>query len=298
MSKNIVDSVIEMNSPLFGLLPSLRQVDYNGGYVNNWTTESFYEYVRSKSNITIQRDHGGINQGYNNEYNSFTEDSKYMDIIHIDPWKKYSFFEDGIKETIRNIKHIHNFNSKVKYEVGTEEAIRKFDLKELVELISELKIELTTPQFDNIQFLCIQSGVGLDLYNGKNTGTFSLERLRLMNEVCKKFNKKSKEHNGDYLSKNDIEIRFENGLNSINIGTKTLLNTMSPSEIDEFYQICLESKKWEKWITEDFDINNKEKLILVCGHYNYDKLTDVLNLHSNVIKNEIKNKLNELITYA
>ena len=37
MSKNVVDLVIEFNGD-FGFIPSRRQVDYQGGYVNNWTT--------------------------------------------------------------------------------------------------------------------------------------------------------------------------------------------------------------------------------------------------------------------
>jgi hypothetical protein len=159
--------------------------------------------------------------------------------------------------------------------------------------------------------VCIQSGVGLDLVNRKNTGKFSLERLRMMNEICKKFNKKSKEHNGDYLSKEDILIRFENGLNSLNIGpeiaqieTSVYLEIMTNSEMEDFYQICLESKKWEKWVTSDFDTNDKEKLITVCGHYNFNKLnTQFINLSSldninDIVKEKIKDKLKELLSYV
>ena len=303
MSKNIVDSVIEMNSPLLGLLPSLRQIDYNGGYVNEWTTETFYGYVREKSNIVLERDHGGIGQGFNNELESFKEDSKYFDIIHLDPWKHYPFFEDSLSETIKYINYISNLNPKTKFEIGTEEALRPFNLKELVELVSELKIELKKGQFDNIEYICIQSGVGLDLINRKNTGIFNLEKLRLMNEVCRKFNKKSKEHNGDYLSKEDIQIRFDNGLDALNIGpeiaqieTQVYLDYMTNKEINDFYQVCLDSEKWKKWVKPDFNINNKEQLILVCGHYNFNHL----DMHDidDIIKDKIKKKLKELLNYV
>ena len=40
MSKNVVDSVIEFDG-CFGFIPSRRQVDYQGGYVNDWTTGEF-----------------------------------------------------------------------------------------------------------------------------------------------------------------------------------------------------------------------------------------------------------------
>jgi len=307
MSKNIVDSVIEMDTPILGLLPSLRQIDYNGGYVNNWNTETFYRYVKEKSNITIQRDHGGIKQGYNNEYDSFKYDAEYTDIIHIDPWKYYSNFKNGLEETIRNINYIYNINPKIKYEVGTEEAIRRFSLNELVELINELKINLTSLQFDNIQYICIQSGVGLDLINRKNTGTFNIEKLKSMIDVCKKFDKKSKEHNGDYLNKDEIQIRFDNKLNTLNIGpeiaqieTKTYLDFMNKNEIDEFYQICLNSEKWKKWVPLNYDITNKESLIMVCGHYNFNNLPKTINLNDiqYEVKLRLKNKLKELINYV
>ena len=55
MSKNLVDVSIEIsdkfNLPLT-LIASRRQIDskeFLGGYVNNWDTESFSNYVKSKS---------------------------------------------------------------------------------------------------------------------------------------------------------------------------------------------------------------------------------------------------------
>jgi hypothetical protein len=289
---------------LIGLLPSRRQVEFNGGYVNNWTTEEFVNYIKNKSNIVVERDHAGIGQGDENEYDSYKIDSMFMDIIHIDPWKKYSFFEDGLLETIKNINYISNINPKVKFEIGTEESIRKFNFKEIVELIQELKMELNLNQFENIQYICIQSGVGLDLINRKNTGTFNLETLRLMIEICRKFKKQSKEHNGDYLSKEDIQIRFDNGLDALNIGpeiaqieTEVYLKHMNEIQINEFYQTCLDSKKWVKWVNDNFDVTDKEKLIMVCGHYNFNNLPNI-KIDNEMVKETIKNKLTNLISYV
>ena len=99
MSKNVVDAVIEFNGD-FGFIPSRRQVDYQGGYVNNWTTGEFSTYVNGR--VPIERDHGGAGQGYKDDdgYESFSHDSAYFDIIHIDPWKKYQKFEVGLEATI------------------------------------------------------------------------------------------------------------------------------------------------------------------------------------------------------
>ena len=57
MSKNVVDAVIEFNGD-FGFIPSRRQVDCNGGYVNDWTTGEFSKYVNGR--VPIQRDHDAL----------------------------------------------------------------------------------------------------------------------------------------------------------------------------------------------------------------------------------------------
>ena len=112
MSKNVVDSVIEFDGQI-GFIPSRRQVDYRGGYVNNWTTGEFATYVDGR--VPIQRDHGGAGQGYKDDdgYESFLHDSIYFDIIHVDPWKKYQEFDDGLEETLSSIGYIYNFNQDV-----------------------------------------------------------------------------------------------------------------------------------------------------------------------------------------
>ena len=61
MTKNIVDTILEYSNKsgnIVGLIPSRRQIEFDGGYVNNWTTKEFSEYVKSISNNTIiKRDH-------------------------------------------------------------------------------------------------------------------------------------------------------------------------------------------------------------------------------------------------
>jgi hypothetical protein len=298
MSRNIVESILNIDSEEFGLLPSRRQIDFNGGYVNGWNTEKFNKYVRSAKIIQIERDHGGPLQGVDkdNGYDSFKTDSRYFNIVHVDPWKKTKNLKVGIKETIKYLKFIHEHNPAIKFEIGTEESIRKFNEVELIEFIETIKNNVNEQIFDNIEFVVIQSGVGLDLVNRKNIGTFDLERLDRMIDIGKLYGKKTKEHNGDYLSNEELKIRFEHGLNSINIGpeivqleTETYLNHMSQKNIDEFYDLCLQSKKWEKWVDKNFDYTNKKNLIMVCGHYLFSN-TKFLN-----IKNKIPLNINEKV---
>ena len=51
MTKNVVDAIIEFcdeTNNNIGLIPSRRQVEFDGGYVNNWKTKDFTEYVNGK----------------------------------------------------------------------------------------------------------------------------------------------------------------------------------------------------------------------------------------------------------
>jgi len=69
-----------------------------------------------------------------------------------------------------------------------------------------------------------------------------------MIKVCKKFGLLSKEHNGDYLTNEQIKARFDIGLDAINIApqfgqieTQCYLDEMNDTEKENFYKICLDS---------------------------------------------------------
>ena len=68
-------------------------------------------------------------------------------------------------------------------------------------------------------------------------------------------------------------------------------------DIEDYYQICYESKRWEKWVDEDFiPEGNKRELIEICGHYvlSDKNFLDIKPDIDDKIKEVIKNKLGEL----
>jgi hypothetical protein len=130
MSKEIVDVVLEQDDALFAFIPSRRQVEYNGGYVNNWSTKTFAEYVKLQNqNFIICRDHAGANQGQfkDDGFESLKNDAQFFDMIHVDPWKFTKNIEDGIKLTIDYIEFTNKLNRNLRFEIATEESIFPFD---------------------------------------------------------------------------------------------------------------------------------------------------------------------------
>lgn len=293
MSVNVVDSVLDQKIKNVGFISSRRQIDYCGGYVNHWTNKSFFDYVRKKDKqVLICRDHGGPGQGSSQDdgVDSFYDDVNYYDIVHIDPWKSFKRLNVGIDYTIKTIKTLHSKNNNTFFEVGTEESIRKFTEDELEKLMSSLSKNLTQKEYEKIAYCVVQSGVGLDLINRRNTGTFDLERLRRMNAICKKYGVFSKEHNADYLTKKDLEIRFSAGLDAANIApelgqieTDFYLQKFlksDPEKLEQVYQMCLNSKKWVKWVDESFNpAMEKIKLIGICCHYVFSKDNFPIRMH-------------------
>ena len=302
MSKNVVDSIIEFTTETnnkIGLIPSRRQVEWDGGYVNNWTTKEFANY---SNRLVLKRDHSGPGQGYidDNGYRSLEEDCKYFNLIHIDPWKKFPDYKEGLKWTADMINFCYERNPLLEYEIGTEEAIRKFEWYELDNLLRDLSLILKPKIFNQVKYLVIQSGTSLK--ENTNTGEYDQTKLLQMVEVAKKWGLFSKEHNGDYIPVNLIKEKMSLGLNSINIAPEFgLLETNSyiseGIDIDKFWKICYDSKRWEKWVDNDFNpYTQKLDLIKICGHYVLST-PEFLNIKldiDHIIKNNIKNKLYEL----
>jgi fructose/tagatose bisphosphate aldolase len=302
MSLNVVDSILEYTQETnnqIGLIPSRRQVEWDGGYVNNWTTEFFSKY---SNKLFLVRDHSGPGQGYTDDdgFKSLEYDCKHLNMIHIDPWKKYPKYEEGLKWTIDMIQFCYNENPNIEFEVGTEEAIRRFEPKELDMLLNDLHIKLEEKIFTQIKYLVIQSGTSLK--GNLNIGEYDKDRLISMLQVVKNHNLLSKEHNGDYIPVNLIKEKMNLGLDAINIAPEFgLIETLSyineGIDVDKFWEICYNSKRWEKWVNSDFNpFTQKIDLIKICGHYVLSE-PEFLKIKPNIdnkIKINIKNKLHEL----
>lgn len=297
MSKNIVDAIISYvnhQNITLGLIASRRQVDYNSGYVNNWTTRTFCKYVRNKTkNLILCRDHGGIAQGktYDIGLESLATDAICMDIIHIDPWKVLNV-KEAVDYTILAMQQCNKVKNDCYFEIGTEEAIRKMSIYDLHYLLETIKLEI--PElFNRIVYLVIQSGTAIQA--GKNIGKYDETKLLQMIDLCNQYNILSKEHNGDYLSSRQIKHKLKIGLSAINIApelahleTSILLKHLTNSKINQWFNLCIQDGQWKKWFQEDFKPeNDKHEVLKLCGHYvlsneNFSNIFDLQTISSQV----------------
>jgi len=254
MSKNFVDTCIEYTSKKnfpFMLIASRRQIDaeeFGGGYVNNWSTESFSKYVRKKSKkIILCRDHGGPYQGTytSNKESLIKEEMKNakisfkadidnnFEIIHLDP--SLNLGKNSFKKSIDRLFELYDYcwsyakktNKKIAFEIGTEEQNGSTNSPEELELTLELtkkfcqknKIEMPT-------FVVVQSGTLVKEMT--NVGTFDLP-FRIENQlpaeisipqmikICDKYKVMMKAHNCDYLSNTALQFHPRLGIHAVNI---------------------------------------------------------------------------------
>jgi hypothetical protein len=280
MGQNVVDCVIKHGQKhSIGLIPSRRQVDFSGGYVNGWNTETFSSYVKKKnSSVLLCRDHGGAEQGQVSDDGdkSFETDAEYFDLIHIDPFRVSETIYQAAEKTGNIIEKLFEINPNVMYEVGTEEAIFKYEPEHLNWMLGYLRIRLRVEQFNQIKYAVVQSGTRLDLATRTNTGNYNNSRLEKFIEVVKSFDLMSKEHNGDYLTDSfDVEVRFASGLDAINIAPEygqiesefyLEMCKKDSALFEQLYEICYNSGKWKKWIP-DVSRVSKSQIIMTCCHY-------------------------------
>ena len=167
MSKNCVDASIELaeqyKTPLM-LIASRRQIDcevFGGGYVENWTTKQFADYVVEKDinrNIILARDHGGpwqneLEKSQNMNLKDAMQSAKVsykadidagFHMLHIDPSIDIHSQPDK-DQILERVYELYDFcwsyaqqkNQDIIFEIGTEEQSGGNNTKEELEYTLE-----------------------------------------------------------------------------------------------------------------------------------------------------------------
>ena len=257
MSKNCVDASIELAEqykiPLM-LIASRRQIDsdqFGGGYVENWTTKQFADYVIEKDtnqNIILARDHGGPwqNELEKNQYMNLEDamqsakDSFRADIdagfhmLHIDPSVDIHS-QPSMDQILERVYELYDFcwsyaqkkGQDIIFEIGTEEQSGSNNSQEELEYTLEnMRKFCKSNKMPFPSFVVIQAGTRV--METKNIGSFD-SPIRVANElpseiqipqmvnICHKYGIFMKEHNTDYLSTDSLQWQPRLGIHAANI---------------------------------------------------------------------------------
>ena len=298
------------------LIVSKNQVDYSGGYVNNWNTEqytSFLEEMRNKysnSNVKSCRDHCGPgfsgNMSMEDTYKTIETDiENRFDLIHIDLCHYQGTNKERLYESKKAIEHCLNLNNEIALEIGTDENVGSmYSINSLEEIQQEIDF---FKSFSNPDFYVVQTGSLVMEIN--QMGSFNKSFLIESNKLIHENDIKIKEHNADYLSKSQIQER--NGIvDAMNIApqlgvvqTSYILNKclIYGINFDDYANLVYKSKKWEKWMHKN-NAQNKYLCIQIAGHYHFSSdeykiIINQLNNHEDINENIIETLTNVIDHY-
>ena len=317
MSKNCIDASIELadqyKTPLM-LIVSRRQIDsdkFGGGYVENWNTKQFTEYILKRDinkNIILARDHGGP---WQNEY----EKSKQLNLIDAMKSAKDSYCSDidagfhmlhidpsvdihsspTIDQILERVYELYDFcwsyaqqkKRDIIFEIGTEEQSGSNNTIDKLEYTLEnMRKFCKNNKIPYPFFIVVQ--VGTRVMEMRNVGSFDSPirvikemppeiQIPQMIEICNQYGIFMKEHNTDYLSTDSLRWQPRLGIHAANVApefgvaeTKALVGILKEKNyidlLDEFLRIAYDSKKWEKWMTNNTSASDFDKSI-IAGHY-------------------------------
>ena len=265
------------------LIASKNQIDAKGGYVNNWTTKEFMTEIKAlrkrypQSDVKICRDHCG--PGFNgihdldDSYRTIEDDIQNgFDLIHIDFCHFKGSNKERLVETKRAIEFCLKKKSSILLEIGTDE---NEGTNYTVANIGELEREIDFFQsFCKPEFYVVQTSSLIMEIN--QVGSFNQKFVERVSKLLDSKGVKLKEHNADYLSKDQIALR-DGIIGAFNIApqlgvvqtTLTLAKCLAYGiSWDKFADLVYTGGRWKKWLQNNGP-ENKMLCVLIAGHYHF-----------------------------
>jgi tagatose-1,6-bisphosphate aldolase non-catalytic subunit AgaZ/GatZ len=257
MSVNCVDAAIELANeheiPMM-LIASRRQIDseeFGGGYVNNWTTAQFADYVidhDKKGKVLLARDHGGpwqntrekeqglsLRRAMDSAKASYLADLEAgFQVLHIDPSVDIHG-QPPVDEVLNRVFELYEYcwsqaqrlGQEVIFEIGTEEQSGSTNSQEeLNYTLNAMQQFCTKNRLPQPSFVVIQAGTRV--MEKRNVGSFDSPirvaeeipaeiQLPKMIEICNRYGIFMKEHNTDYVSDEALQWHPRLGIHAANV---------------------------------------------------------------------------------
>lgn len=279
MSHDIIRAVCEYTirrKKSVMMIASRNQVDYDGGYVTN--TSGLASSVRSHhgNSVILCRDHCGpyfrddetdlpLDLAVERCLATIADDlSNGFKIIHVDVGKVDDANRYRVADTL--IQRALHLDPQVMIEFGSEDNLGSAgNIEGLCNDLAYLD-----RYRENIRFVTFPTGTKVK--NGQ-VGTFNtavtLEAVRLIGAHGFKL----KEHNADWLDRDEITWHFSCGVGAMNVApqlgtlqTKLILAMAADEHAkDEYMQDVLGGKKWMKWCHDA----SPHDAVDLAGHYHF-----------------------------
>jgi D-tagatose-1,6-bisphosphate aldolase subunit GatZ/KbaZ len=186
-----------------------------------------------------------------------------FNLIHIDTSRVDDTY--GIAEEL--FKFCIDLNPDIRFEFGTEENVGV--AAGAIKYKNDVAFAKDIP---NLEFVVAQTGSLC--HEDHQAGTFEIDTVRDLVRVANENSVKLKEHNADYLTAEQIQLRKAAGVHAMNIAPQLgvvqtkLLKQMAlarggEAQWTDFSKVVLASGRWKKWTDSDQD----EQKVIVAGHY-------------------------------
>lgn len=316
MSSEVIESVFRyshFHRKQLMLIASKNQIDYAGGYVNNWKTADYMEFVKkmkaayTNSDVFICRDHCGPGFNGNHDlqdvYATVEADIRAgFDLIHIDFCHFKGSREERLDASKKLIEHCRSLNPEIALEIGTDENLgTSYSLSNIDEITEEIDF---FKSFCNPEFFVVQTGTIVKEIG--QAGSYNAEFTKDIAALLRAKGLKLKEHNADYLTREQIEERWGvvdcmNNAPQFGVLQTSIILTKSLQygiKIDDFLQEVYDGGKWKKWMSKNGP-ENKMLCFLIAGHYHfaspsYKRIMEELGKRED-IKESIMNHMSDLI---
>jgi len=286
MSSEIIEAVFYYSNffrtPLM-LIASKNQIDHSGGYVNNWTTKEYMDFVKDMrgqypaAKVKICRDHCGPGFNGNHDikdvYRTIETDIQTgFDLIHIDFCHFKGTKDEKLKASKEAVLNCLKLNPKIELEIGTDENMgTNYSLPNLKEWEREIDF---FQEFCKPTFYVVQTGSLVMEIN--QVGNFNKSFTAQVSKLVRSKGLMLKEHNADYLSKDQINERvgLVDAMNNAPqfgvVQTQTVLTRalIYGIKIDDFLDVVYKGGKWKKWM-KDNGPENKMLCSIIAGHYHF-----------------------------
>ena len=283
MSPEVVDICLEYskvnNFPIM-IIASRNQVDTTSGYA--FTTKTLVDFIKSNVNydpkrVLICRDHCGpyygdidnalsVEDALKNCINTIESDIlNGFNLIHVDISRVTT--EEKYIIAHQLINHILKLDPNMMLEFGSENNLSTEENNNQI----QHDVEFSRLYPTNIKFVVGRTG---SLTKHKQVGYFDVEDNTKLANIIHNHGFLFKEHNADYLIEQDIVLRKQAGVDSLNIAPQLgtihttvlmILGKEFENEFDTFKKYVLEKEIWKKWITSE--VTDDETKLLVSGHY-------------------------------